>query len=454
VQSVEVRILDGNHHVAPAIRRAIKEFQPDFFGLTDWFSNHKNCIELARYVKSACPETRVAFGGPNAGHLARQILRNHSEVDYVVANDGENAILNLIRGTRTEHIPNLFYRRSPDEIAFTFAQHTDLNSIPMFHCDFVGLTESLRPYDCRSAGYRPEYLTPFPVSSIRGCIKAVTSGRCAYCSIPGDKIQLVSPDRFWRQIIALRERYGIEYFFETGDDFVVGTYPERLLRAKPSGLRVRFRVYTQPSSVTPATLKTLANLGVSDIFIGTENVDPSILEKSGKPYDTKRIPSMMRLLGDFGIRPHLTFLFGLPGETLQSASLNASYALSIATEYRHLIKRLLFSLAVPIVGSAWYDRLRADPNVTRHYELLTGRALASDDTPDYQLLADLATQRDCQIDLTTLNTLVVETTTRLAAILGETRLTTFGALTTSRDSTSYPELYGTSYVNVQHLTRR
>lgn len=422
---LRVRILDGNYLSVVQIKEITQEEPFDLIGLSDWFTNHENCLEIARHAKSVNARSIVVLGGPNAGHLANQILSNHSFIDYVVANDGEDAITGLVDALPHPQIPNLYFRWN-GAIEFSRPANSDLNGLPQIDFNFEDLVQSLIPYDSRRHGYDPEYLTPFPVSFVRGCIKAVTSGRCAYCSIPGAKVKVTKPEKLWDQISFLNSKYGIEYFFETGDDFSVGSYPERVLAAKPRDLNVRFRIYTQPVNINEHNLKVFQQIGVSEIFIGVENVNYDILERSNKPYDTSHLDEMLELLCAYNIRAHLAFLFGLPGETQETVQRNFDESLRIVGRHEDAIKRILFSLAVPIVGCDWFVRLQSDLGIQQQYRELTGRGLSGDDTPDYSALTKLFVRKYCSVDYEWLLDVVERGERIIANKLGPARLTTFG----------------------------
>jgi len=55
-----------------------------------------------------------------------------------------------------------------------------------------------------------------------------------------------------------------------------------------------------------------------------------------------------------GIRPFSEFLFGLPGETSDTASRNVDFALELVHAYGDQIQRLLLTVAVPTVGCDWF----------------------------------------------------------------------------------------------------
>ena len=120
-QSNLIKIFDPNRDINDIIQEA-SSFE--IVGLTDWFSNHDNCIEIARGVKLLKPKIKVVFGGPNASMMPQLLLRNHQYIDYVVQRDGEESLLGLTEGRKNSEIPNLWYR--------------DLDGSPNF--SFVGFT--------------------------------------------------------------------------------------------------------------------------------------------------------------------------------------------------------------------------------------------------------------------------------------------------------------------------
>lgn len=443
---LQVRILDGNYLSVGEIKEITQEEHFDLIGLSDWFTNHENCLEIARHAKSANARSILVLGGPNAGHLANQILSNHSFIDYVVANDGEDAITGLVAALPNKQIPNLYFRGN-GSIEFSHPANSDLNALPQIDFDFKDLAQSLIPYDSRRQNYEPEYLTPFPVSLVRGCIKAVKSGRCAYCSIPGDRVKVTRPEKFWDQISFLNSKYGIEYFFETGDDFSVGSYPERVMAAKPKDLNVRFRIYTQPVNISERNLKIFQQIGVREIFIGVENVNYDILERSNKPYDTSHLDEMLELLSAYNIRAHLAFLFGLPGETQETVQRNFDEAIRIVERYEHTIKRILFSLAVPIVGCDWFVRLQSDLHIQQQYKALTCRSLWGSDTPDYSALTRLFVRKYCSIDYEWLLDVIERGERIIGNKLGLSRLTTFGNINRLNVISPIPNFHSRSLQN-------
>jgi radical SAM superfamily enzyme YgiQ (UPF0313 family) len=85
----------------------------EYIGVQDWYTKHENSLTLLRAAKEKGATTLI--GGPNANHLAERLLANNDFIDYVVIEDGEDAVRQLISGVPPEIIPNLCYRNESGE---------------------------------------------------------------------------------------------------------------------------------------------------------------------------------------------------------------------------------------------------------------------------------------------------------------------------------------------------
>jgi radical SAM superfamily enzyme YgiQ (UPF0313 family) len=386
-QKLDIQIIDGNITNLYDISVILNG---DIVGFSDWFTNHNNSLFLAQKAKINNPNSKIVFGGPNASNLGERILTNHPEVDYVVYGDGEEALLGLVDESST--IPNLWYRLN-GKVLFTFKKNTPIKQTIPF--DFEDLYQTdIQKYDSRNKHYNENIgLTPVPISSLRGCLKAITVGACSYCAIPRySKMNILNPELAWNQIRLLNEKYGINYFFETGDNFLSGSYHRRLLKSKPSDFNVHFRIYADFESLTPAEIDVLDELGVVEIFIGLESISSDIVEKANRSSDKVKITNTISYLYKKKIRVFLPFLFGLPGESKRSISQNFEFAKNLLHDYNN-IQRVLFSLAIPLVGTSWFNDLQTDQKVVEIYYEITGRYLTTDDQIDYELLVLLSLER-------------------------------------------------------------
>ncbi|MDP2207544.1 MAG: radical SAM protein [Bacteroidota bacterium] len=394
IPKIRFEIFDGN---VTSHNEILQRLDADVVGITDWFTSHSNAMEIARVAKIKNPNSKIVIGGPNASNLGERILLNNPEVDFVAFADGERTLTQIIQNDSSAEIRNVWFRGSDRKIHFSSGPDININDLGLF--DFEHLYETdMRKYDSKEKSYFDEIdMTPIPISSIRGCIKAVKYGSCTYCTIPmTNGVRVMQPNLVWRQIRHLYEKYGIRKFFETGDSFTIGNYPEKLLEAKPKDLDVSFRIYANPDTISLKNISILKSLGVQEIFIGIETVDKDILQLANKNYDTSSIEKTVQLLEEYQIRVFLPFLFGLPGETYNSVNGNYDFAQYLISKYSN-IDRLLISLAIPLIGSKWFDTLLKDDDIVTCYNEGGLRSLATDDNIEYERLFLLSLHKYCHL---------------------------------------------------------
>lgn len=367
--NAQVEIFDGNLFALDEIKQKL---DADIVGVSDWYSKQRNAIEILKTAKEKDSACVTVMGGPNTAYLAERILANQHFVDYVVVGDGEEAMPKIVQGTEPERIPNLYYRKKNGNIEFTFYKKAAL--------DIIFNLEHLVRKD-----YIYDQQKPFPLSMIRGCIKAAKNKRCTFCALPYKGLKVMQPEVAWKQIRLLKERYNINYFFETGDTFLVGNYPAKLLTARPSGLKeVKFRIYASPEQITPSNITILESLGVQEIFLGSENADETILQKAGKFHRIEDVLNTLFFSKFSRIRSQLSFLYGLPGETEGTARATFELAKSLVEEYP-MVFAILTGFALPLIGTELFQRLKAIPGIKNKYQ----GNLEKDDIFDYEQLVRL-----------------------------------------------------------------
>lgn len=388
--NIKIEIFDGN---ATSPEVILKNLNADFIGISDWFSNHSNSMYFAKRTKEINPLCKVIIGGPNATNLGERILINHPYVDFVVYGDGEEALYDIVKAKSNSEIPNLWYRNAKGGICFTFKKSCKINDNEDFDLEHL-LFNNISKYDTRVKSYKQtKDLSPFPISSIRGCIKAQQSGPCAFCSFPSDlKLRIKSPEKFWSQIELLYSKYGISKFLETGDNFIVGNYPEKILKSKPKDLNIYLRIYANIESLNYKNIKELAGIGVKEIYFGIENIDESVQKEVNKKYDSSSIFEKIELIQDFGIHPFPSFIFGLPGETEISMIKNNAFAKLLSYEFPS-IQHISYNAWIPLIGSELFNKLMNDEFVFENYQLYTNKSLLTDDDIDYELLFLLSLKR-------------------------------------------------------------
>jgi len=375
----DVEIFDGN---TMPMEDILGRIYGGVVGATSWYSNHQNSLSVLKKAKESGATTVI--GGPNSNRVtAPRILRNHDYVDFANVGDGEESFLYIVKGENPSKIPNIVYnggrsrnrsKNAPMDVIYDFENVVNLD-------------------------YKKDHM--IPLSSIRGCSKAEASERCTICSMD-HKLALMEPDIVWTQIQRIRDEYGFKTFNETGDTYIAGNYPVRLLRERPSGMDdVKFRVFSTPNSITETTTDWLMELNVVEVFLGVENVNNDIIHKVGKPHLMEETEKAIGILKEKGIDRHLGILFGLPGDSEENMKRNYEFAERNMSDGT----RILTNYTIPIPGSMLFENLRQNETVRRSYP----GNLDNDDDFDFEALIRLQTKLFTSTDFDTVKKYIEKT---------------------------------------------
>ncbi len=396
-QDHKTKIFDPNRGIEDIVQEAS---QYDLLGITNWFSNHKNSVKMAKAVKSINPKTKIVFGGPNASMMPQLILNNHPYIDYVVQRDGEESLVGLIENRNPEEIPNLWYR-ADGKPTFSFPKFTDLKKIPLW--DFSrheNNGERLKEYlEAQNSGLDPWIVPPLALFSFRGCMKAIREGVCSYCTSSEEQGRALPPEKLWQQIKHLNQTYGAEIFYMADDIFpVTSRRIKQIAEAKPDDAKARIRAYSylpDMAELSQADLEDMARdlnwIGVFNLFFGSEHYDSNVLSGMNKRgISVEETARVIKTIYETGkVKTTIAYLLGLPNESRETLETNVQ-SLEKLINVDGCIERLYLSIGMPLRGTPWFNDLGRDQGVKAEYNEQTGKDLLIDDSPDYGLLSRLS----------------------------------------------------------------
>jgi anaerobic magnesium-protoporphyrin IX monomethyl ester cyclase len=262
--------------------------------------------------------------------------------DCVVVGDGEISLVEILNFLRLEiSIPKIVYG---EEIE-------DLDSLPFPAFDLLDMNQ----YLFRKIAVSPK-LNVHPsirfVSS-RGCIH-----NCVFCrnSTRKTKVRYHSADYLIREIIFLKETYGVKYIYFNDDEFVENKKRLTEFTSKFVALGLNHEIVwacqVRATSIQRDTPRLLKDAGCICAFIGIESMAPKILFflKSGsvKPNDVENALKCCHAakLDVFG-----SFIYGSPNESI--AEMNETWHWIMTHRHKGLTY-FAFSILAPYPGSALY----------------------------------------------------------------------------------------------------
>ncbi|MDD3982325.1 MAG: radical SAM protein [Candidatus Omnitrophica bacterium] len=350
------------------LAKLIREIRPDVVGAGEEALYHHEAVKLFRLSKELFPSVVTVAGGHFFSWTARDSLKRHPFLDYIVRFEGEETFVELLRalreGSDAGQVKGLAFRRE-DRAVFTPARQlkNDLDEFP------------LPAYDLMPMGsYSPVgYFWPqgATIEHSRGCID-----RCSFCSLwtfwgkhkntdaemgeldvsPRYRSKTVS--RTLEEIDILYNKYNRRYLLWADPTFNVDPkwteeFCERLLSRGYKDLywwaflRADFLVRDEKLGV----LRKMVKAGLINAFIGVERVKSDDFGKMNKRYSNNICREAFFILKEKYPLVHRqgTFLTGIRGESREAISEMVSNALSIGVEF------MMMHPVTPVPGTMLYQ---------------------------------------------------------------------------------------------------
>lgn len=366
-----VMFFDNEHDIltqwATQCIKDIAEHNPTWLGISVFsYKSHKATLLLCDYVKKHLPHVKIVLGGrgassyalgPDHVHFAYKMYKfygayhdkNFAEtlleyglVDKVIQGDGEQAIVDLLRGPTANNIIGLV-----DKI--------NLESVPFVNFD---------DYDIDAYDYVNEPI--IPITGSKGCVR-----QCTFCDIPvlWPKFKFRSGEHIAQEMIHLQNKHGVNKFYMS-DSLVNGSlkafkdFTSTLARhnfANPNKpIRWVGQYITRPvsNSLNDEYYDLLKASGGEGLTIGVESGSDSVRQHMKKQFTTVDMDAELEQFDRRGIVCVLLFFSSYPTETWQDfldtvdmfiryqkyCASGTVYKLTLGTPYTHHAQTPLWNM--------------------------------------------------------------------------------------------------------------
>jgi anaerobic magnesium-protoporphyrin IX monomethyl ester cyclase len=116
-------------------------------------------------------------------------------------------------------------------------------------------------------------------------------------------------------------------------------------------LHVPWAIMARAELMDEQLLERMRKAGLFSVKYGVESSSQQLLDNISKGTDLKKVEEVVNYTKYLGIRTHLTFTFGLPGETSQTVRDTIEYAKKLNPT------SVQFSLATPFPGTRFYEQM-------------------------------------------------------------------------------------------------
>ncbi len=314
----------------------------------------RNDISLIEGLKQRMPGVKVAVCGPHAGDFAEDILSKNLCIDFVLRGEYEFAlhalVMNLELDRSAAGIDGVVYRNE--------------SSIVANPCCRVAESLDLLPWPQRDEAVIYKYNDAFaglPHPNVQMVASRGCPFRCSFCLWPqtlykGAGYRIRNHVDVVDEMAYLIERFHFKAVYFDDDVFnvdrkhVLGICHEILKR----GIHVPWAVMARADLMDDELLSVMARAGLYAVKYGIESADDEILNGCGKRLDLDKARRVIMATKQLGIKVHLTFCVGLPGETVRSISKTVDFARESAPD------SMQFSLATPFPGTEYFNYVMAN----------------------------------------------------------------------------------------------
>ncbi len=349
-EGFEVKVIDSlAQELAPQdFLKMVFAEKPDLLVAETSTPSLHNDLDLVRKLPQGL---RVALCGPESNIRDIEFLQKHPAVTYVFTGEYEMTLLELAQRLQAnkdlEGVSGLIFRDGATLKANPARPLLDdLDALPW------PLREGLPMgrYNDTPGGIPAPSVQMW---SSRGC-----PYQCAFCIWP----QLMYQDRRYRTRSVKDVVDEMEYLVKTMgfrsiyfDDDTMNIGKLRMMELgreiRRRGLDVPWAMMARADLMEEDVLKNLHAAGLVAVKYGVESADQGLVDNIRKGMDLRQAERMIRCTKAVGIKTHLTFSFGLPGETAQTIQKTIDFALELDPD------SVQFSINTAFPGTPYYKEL-------------------------------------------------------------------------------------------------
>ncbi len=330
----------------------IKNYSPNVVVLETSSPSINADILIASSIKNKSKNIKIVLAGPHVSIFPFQILEKYDYIDYILIGEYEYTLLDLIdcleKGEGYFNVLSLAYREG-DMIKINKRRPTirDLNSLPWPE------RESLAIYNYND-GFCDLPKPNVQIMASRGC-----PFQCSFCLWPQvmyneHNYRKRDPKKVVDEMIWLINKYDFKAIYFDDDTFNIDRkyVCDICNEIKNRNFKTPWAIMARADLMDEELLKFLKQSGLYAVKYGIESADNEILDRCDKDMNLERSIQSIKVSKELGIKVHLTFCLGLPGENEQSIKKTIRFIEEISPD------SFQFSLATPFPGTKYFEFVR------------------------------------------------------------------------------------------------
>ncbi|MFO1463405.1 MAG: radical SAM protein [bacterium] len=330
------------------LKAGVQGTRTPLFAISSICSNFPMALWIAREIKEINPKALILLGGPQPSSVPEAILERFDFIDIVAVGEGEITLEEMIAAQfsldRMQDIPGLVLRRG-GEVRHNPKRELvdDMDRLPFPDYDLIRFEDYAAVLGRR---YTPS------VEVGRGC-----PFHCTFCStsLMWEKdFRVKSPERIYREMLHLHERFGSRYIdfihdnFTTSRKFVLEfcDYLEAHDEKK-----LTWCCSSRTDCLDVKRLERMHSVGLRGLFFGLETGSERMQKVIKKNLDFQHFEPILERCNQLGIQATTAFILGFPEELPEDMDQTVLKAL----HYRSMgTSRVFFSKLSALTGTSLY----------------------------------------------------------------------------------------------------
>lgn len=330
---------------------SIHKFNPGIIVLEISSPSFENDMNIAREIHQQLPACPIVLCGPHASVFYEQVMAEYKFVSYILIGEYEHTLSDLVNcleaGSSLGQVLGLAYRNA-DVIKVNSLRPamSDLDSLPWPERESL----SIYKYNDGFAGLPQPNVQMW---ASRGC-----PFHCIFCLWP----QVIYREHKYRkrnyvyvidemEYLIAKFNFKAVYFdddvFNADKEFLLDICNEIIRR----GIKIPWAAMARADLMDQECLSAMAKAGLFAIKYGVETADRNILSICKKNMDLGKTRNIIKMTKELGVKVHLTFSLGLPGETRSTIRETIGFIRDVLPD------SLQFSFSVPFPGTEYFSYL-------------------------------------------------------------------------------------------------
>ena len=308
----------------------VKAFQPQLVVLNTAIPSIEGDLAVAALIKKFMPHIRILVIGLHSTLFEEKVLANFHQIDFAVCGEPEWVVARVAQALTGQEdfskINGLLWRKY-GKITTNPPQKLSANDIDELPLPARDLLDN----DAYKLPTNGEKFTLLSVG--RGCPFS-----CIYCTATiyyGKKFRKRTIGKIIDEIKECQSVHGISNFLFWGESFTNDpAYGEEICdEIIRQNLKITWSTTSRVDTLNATLLKKMKLAGCALLGLGIESLDQDVLDNAKKGTSLAEIKNAVAMVKESGISSMGHFVFGLPGDTRESAKKSIDFACHGGLDY-------------------------------------------------------------------------------------------------------------------------